>query len=108
MSGLKAWVVQRFTAVYMLIFLMFSLLHFVLNRPRSYYEWRAWLSAPFVLIATGLFFVALLLHVWIGLRDVVMDYVHPLPLRIAMLGALLLILLGLAFRIIQILLLTSG
>jgi succinate dehydrogenase / fumarate reductase membrane anchor subunit len=38
-------------------------------------------------VAVLLFFVALLLHGWIGLRDVVIDYVHPLGLRMAVLGA---------------------
>jgi succinate dehydrogenase / fumarate reductase membrane anchor subunit len=28
-----------------------------------------------------------LLHAWVGVRDVVLDYVHPLGLRLAVLGA---------------------
>lgn len=108
LSGLNAWVVQRFTAVYMLMFFVCALLHFVFNRPHSYYEWRAWLSAPFVLMATAIFFVALLLHAWVGLRDVVMDYINPLSLRVAVLAALLLVLIGLAFRIMQVLILASS
>jgi succinate dehydrogenase / fumarate reductase membrane anchor subunit len=105
LSGLRAWIVQRFTAVYMLLFCMFALFHFVFDPPHSYYDWRDWVTGPFVLIATGLFFVALLLHVWIGLRDAVMDYVHPLPLRVAVLASLSFILAGLALRVVQILLL---
>lgn len=107
LSGLQAWIVQRFTAVYMLLFCVLALLYFVFNPPHSYYEWRAWVSTPFVLIMTALFFVALLLHAWVGLRDVVMDYVNPLPLRITVLAALIVILVGLALRIMQILLLAS-
>lgn len=104
-SGLRAWIVQRLTAVYMLLFLGFALLHFVFNPPHSYYDWRDWLTGPFVLIATALFFGALLVHAWVGLRDVMMDYVHPLPLRVALLALLGFALAGLALWTMQILLL---
>lgn len=106
-SGLRAWMVQRFTAVYMLLFCVFALLHFVFDPPHSYYDWRDWITGSFVLIAAALFFVALLLHAWIGLRDVMMDYVQPLPLRITFLGLLSFVLAGLALWVMQILLLTQ-
>lgn len=107
LSGLHAWIVQRFTAVYMLLFCIFVLYHFVFDAPRSYADWHNWVSTPLVLITTALFFIALLAHTWVGLRDVVMDYVNPLFLRITVLAALFFILMGLALGIMQILLLVS-
>jgi succinate dehydrogenase / fumarate reductase membrane anchor subunit len=104
LSGLRAWLMQRFTAVYMLLFFMFALLHFIVDPPHSYFDWRDWITGPFVLIATALFFVSLLLHAWVGLRDVMIDYVHPLPLRVALLASLSIILAGLALWVTQILL----
>lgn len=98
---------QRFTAVYMLLFFLFALFHFAFDSPHSYDEWRGWVAAPFVLVATALFFVSLLLHAWVGLRDVMMDYVHPLPLRVALLAALGFVLVGLALWTMRILLLTQ-
>lgn len=106
LSGLRAWIVQRVTAVYMLLFCVVALFHFAFNPPHSYSDWRDWITSPFVLMATALFFAALLLHAWVGLRDVVMDYVNPLPLRIAVLATLIFILAGLALWIMQILLLS--
>lgn len=99
--------VQRFTAVYMLSFCVFALLHFVFDPPHSYYDWRDWITGSFLPIATALFFVTLLLHAWIGLRDVMMDYIQPLPLRIVFLGLLGFALAGLALWVMQILLLTQ-
>ncbi len=99
--------VQRFTAVYMLLFIVFALLHFIFDRPRSYAEWQHWITGPFVLVATAVFFVALLLHAWVGLRDVMLDYVRVLPLRIALLAALAFVLIGLGLWVMQILLLAA-
>jgi succinate dehydrogenase / fumarate reductase membrane anchor subunit len=107
LSGLRAWMVQRFTAIYMLLFVVFTLLHFVFDRPHSYADWQHWMSTPFVLIATALFFVALLLHAWVGLRDVMMDYVRVLPVRVALLASLAFLLLGLGLWVMQILMLAA-
>lgn len=107
LSGLNAWIVQRVTAVYMLMFCVFLLIHFAFDAPRSYADWRKWVATPLVLVTTALFFIALLVHAWVGLRDVLMDYVKPLALRITVLAALFLMLIGLAVRIMQILLLAS-
>lgn len=88
MSGLRAWTFQRLTAIYMLIFCVFVLLRFMFNRPQSFLEWHAWVANPSVLLTTALFFLALSLHTWVGVRDVVMDYVRSLPLRICLLSLL--------------------
>lgn len=85
-SGTRAWLLQRLTAVYMLVFLVVSLGRFVLDRPASHEAWRNWIGAGGMRVATVLFLVGLVLHAWVGLRDVTMDYVHPLALRIALLA----------------------
>lgn len=108
LSGLRAWLVQRVTAVYMLLFFVAALLRLALGRPHSYDEWRGWLAAPLTRIATALFFAALLLHAWVGLRDVMMDYVQPLALRVALLALLAFALGGMALWVARILLLASA
>jgi succinate dehydrogenase, hydrophobic membrane anchor protein len=45
-------------------------------------------------VAFGLFALALLLHAWIGVRDVILDYVKPPALRLALLAAVALFLLA--------------
>ncbi len=105
LSGLRAWTVQRFTAVYMLLAFLFAFVHFAWNAPHGFEAWRAWIGGPFVRIATLLFFVALLLHTWVGLRDVMMDYIKPLALRVALLALLGFYLVGMAAWVMRILLL---
>jgi len=107
LSGLRAWLVQRVTAVYMLLFVVVTLLHFVLDRPHFYDEWRAWLTGPLTRTATVLFFIALLLHAWVGLRDVMLDYVRPLAVRVTLLAALAFALVGLGLWVMRVLLLAA-
>lgn len=103
LGALQPWLVQRLSAVFMLLFLAFVLVHFLVDPPHSYNAWRAWIGQPAVGTAAPLFFAALLVHAWVGLRDVTLDYVKPLGLRIAVLALIALALLGAAAWIFRIL-----
>lgn len=87
-TGLRAWLLQRISAIYMLLFIIFFLAHFLVESPDSYQAWHGWMMSSGVNIATATFFAALLLHVWVGVRDVLMDYIHPLALRVSALTLL--------------------
>ncbi len=92
--GLKAWLVQRLTAVYLAVFVGFAAAKFLWWPPHNFQEWTAWVADPLINAALGLFILALLLHAWIGLRDVIMDYVKPAGLRAALFAALIIVLAG--------------
>ena len=87
-TGLRAWLVQRVSAVFMLVFIVFLLFHFLLDPPRSYEAWHGWMTGPGVSAGALVFFAALFLHTWVGVRDVVIDYIHPVALRVAVLALL--------------------
>ena len=85
-SGTRAWLLQRLTAVYMLVFLVFTLGRFALDPPASHEAWRSWIGSGGMRVATVLFFVGLVLHAWVGLRDVAMDYVKTPAFRVVLLA----------------------
>ena len=84
-TGLCAWLVQRITAIYMLLFIVFFLAHFVVDPPHSYQAWHGWMTGYSVSIVTTVFFAALLAHAWVGLRDVILDYIHAIAFRVGLL-----------------------
>jgi succinate dehydrogenase / fumarate reductase membrane anchor subunit len=85
-QGLRAWMMQRLSAVYMVAYLMFFLLSVIVKPPHGYPEWRSFITAPFMSVATLLLFSFLLMHAWVGMRDVVMDYVHDFKVRFTILS----------------------
>ncbi|MEO9135079.1 MAG: succinate dehydrogenase, hydrophobic membrane anchor protein [Casimicrobiaceae bacterium] len=92
LTGLRAWLVQRASAIYLLLFILFFIGHFLFDPPHDFGAWRAWVAQPWIGVAILSAFVALLLHAWVGLRDVMLDYIHPVGLRapaLALLGATL-------------------
>lgn len=87
-SGMRAWIFQRVTAVYLLLYFPYLILKFVSSPPADYAAWIAWLSQPGASIGALLFVAALLLHAWVGVRDAVIDYVHPIAARVTVLSLL--------------------
>ena len=85
-SGLKAWVLQRATAIYIGLFSVALLLVLLISPPRDHAEWHAWFADPLVGIATLVYIVSILLHAWVGVRDVTIDYIKPLWLRVSLLA----------------------
>jgi succinate dehydrogenase / fumarate reductase membrane anchor subunit len=103
LSGPSAWWAQRLSAVLMLLFATFVATSLVAHPVAGYGQWRDWVAAPGVSLAFVVFFGALLVHMWVGLRDVVLDYAKP-SLRLALLGVVALGLLGLGAWLLVILL----
>jgi succinate dehydrogenase / fumarate reductase membrane anchor subunit len=86
----------------MLLFAAFVATSLIAHPVAGYVQWRDWVAAPGVSLAFLVFFGALLMHMWVGLRDVVLDYAKP-GLRRALLGVLALGLLGLGAWLVLIL-----
>lgn len=103
-TGLPAWVLQRVSALLMLMVLLGGLGAAVLWSAPGYLQWRTWVSHPAVSAAIFVFFAALLLHAWVGLRDVLLDYARPAGLRSVLLAALAASLIGLPLWLALILL----
>ncbi|MGF1644088.1 MAG: succinate dehydrogenase, hydrophobic membrane anchor protein [Thiotrichales bacterium] len=95
LGGFRPWLLQRITAVVVGVGTV-ALILLVLFGDWTYEHWRAFVGTPLVAIAFMLFFGALLLHAWIGVRDVIIDYVHPLAYRLATLTLVGLVLTGCA------------
>ncbi len=96
LAGLRGWLWQRLTALYLLVYLLLAAVVLWRAEIRDHADWVALLGQPAVSVATALGLAAVLLHGWIGLRDIVIDYVRPAPLRLLVHGAVLLSLLLLA------------
>jgi succinate dehydrogenase / fumarate reductase, membrane anchor subunit len=88
LSGLRAWTVQRATALVLTGFALYLPLKLLVAPPAGPAEWRAWVLAPATRAGLMLLLLALVLHAWVGGRDVILDYLKPLPLRLAALGLL--------------------
>lgn len=83
--GLRDWMVQRVTAVLMALFTVVLLAQVILTSgPIGYEAWAGIFAAQWMKFLTFAVVVALAWHAWVGVRDIWMDYVKPVGLRLAL------------------------
>jgi succinate dehydrogenase / fumarate reductase membrane anchor subunit len=82
--GTGDWLLQRLTAVVMAAYTVGLLACLLAEPPRDHAAWRELFSGTAMRLATMLFFAALLYHAWVGMRDIVMDYVKPAGARLGL------------------------
>lgn len=83
--GLRDWLAQRVTAVLMALFTLLVLAQVILTKGAIGYEQWAGIFAPqWMKALTFAVIVAMLYHVWVGVRDIWMDYIKPVALRLSL------------------------
>lgn len=81
--GLRDWLAQRITAALMAAFTLLVLVQFIFTSgPVGYEEWAGIFAAQWMKFLTFVTILSLLYHAWIGIRDIWMDYIKPLGLRL--------------------------
>lgn len=79
--GMRLWLAQRLSAVFMAAYLLMLALVVLFKQPQGFAGWYALMSPWWWRVLTLLFFVSLIMHAWLGVRDVFKDYVFNLRLR---------------------------
>ena len=101
MAGFSAWLLQRLSGVYMTVFIVIAIA-WVMMTDIDADVWRQGFQSVWVQLGVLIFGLSLLLHAWIGLRDVVIDYIHPLGVRLLALSLVGLFLLANGFWLLSI------
>jgi succinate dehydrogenase / fumarate reductase, membrane anchor subunit len=101
--GLGSWLVQRVSAVVMALYTLLFAGLLLASGPLSYASWKAMFAPGWMRFATFLFAASVLVHAWVGMRDIWMDYVKPTGLRLALEAATALLLIGCGAWALQIL-----
>jgi succinate dehydrogenase / fumarate reductase membrane anchor subunit len=92
--GLRDWLLQRISAIYLAGFLVFFILRIAIRPVKDFHEWHTWFAHPAMTVASTAFILAVLLHAWFGMRDIVLDYVRRLWPRLLLLSLVSLLLAG--------------
>ena len=83
--GLRDWLSQRVTAALMALFTMVVLAQLLLKKgPVGYDLWAGIFSAQWMKVLTFVIIIALLYHVGVGVRDIWMDYVKSVAVRLSL------------------------
>jgi len=92
--GLRDWLAQRITAVIIALYSVIAAGIVLINTPLTYAVWKDLFAQGWMRVATLLFAASLVWHTWVGVRDILMDYIKPDGLRLTLQVVVLLVLAG--------------
>ena len=101
--GLRDWLSQRITAVVMMLYTILLLGIVLWHGGIDYASWKTLWAGNAFRLATFLFMASLLWDAWVGMRNILMDYVKPVGIRLGLQGvviALLVAYLGWTIQVI--------
>ena len=101
--GIRGWLIQRISAVVMAVYVFALVIALMASGPLSHASWSALFSGGAMRVGTLLFVISVLLHAWIGIRDVLMDYIKNTGIRLTLQVLTVLWLVGCAGWALQIL-----
>lgn len=93
-QGYRDWLIQRFSAVWLVLGLAGFCVFLFLHPDLTYPDWRNFFDDLLVKVITLLFFASLMLHAWIGMWTVLTDYVKCGYLRMLLQGIIAFFLAG--------------
>ena len=101
--GMRDWLSQRITAVLMAIYTVVLLAQVLMPGKLDYDRWSAIFAAQWMKVLTFVVIVSLAWHAWVGVRDILMDYVKAMGMRLALQVATIVWLVGCAGWAVQVL-----
>lgn len=106
--GVMDFIIQRLTAVILAVYTLVLIVGVLVMPAFTYENWKALFTfhvyaLPLGQILASLAFFALAWHAWIGVRDIWMDYVKPVGVRLLLQVLTILWLIGSVIYFAQIL-----
>jgi len=103
-TALRGWLAQRITAAVMAAFTLIVLLQVIFNKgTMGYDKWAGIFSSQWMKVLTFVVILSLAKHVYLGMKEIYMDYIKPVALRLALKVFTVLWLVGCAGWAIQVL-----
>jgi succinate dehydrogenase / fumarate reductase membrane anchor subunit len=101
--GLRDWLAQRITAVVMVIYSVIFVVALLNLSHFDYGNWKLMWSASWMRFATLLFLLSMFVHAWVGMRNIFMDYIKNISVRVTLYALVILALVAYGAWAVQIL-----
>jgi succinate dehydrogenase / fumarate reductase membrane anchor subunit len=82
--GFKDWLSQRVTATLMALFTVALIVQVLMPGAMDYDKWAGIFSSNWMKTLTFVVIISFLYHVWVGMRDIWMDYIKPVGVRLGL------------------------
>ena len=101
--GMRDWLAQRVTAVVMVAYTAILLITFLTGQNFTYEGWAGLFAQQWFKLISAVTLLGMFYHAWVGMRDIWMDYVKHVGIRLTLQMATVLWLIACAVWSVQIL-----
>ncbi|AFS58270.1 succinate dehydrogenase membrane anchor subunit [Escherichia coli] len=81
-NGVHDFILVRATAIVLTLYIIYMVVFFATSGELTYEVWIGFFASAFTKVFTLLALFSILIHAWIGMWQVLTDYVKPLALRL--------------------------
>jgi succinate dehydrogenase / fumarate reductase membrane anchor subunit len=82
--GLRDWLMQRITAVAIAIYVLLLLGILLFTPGMDLAAWHGLFTSQAFKLATFVALISVFLHAWVGMREIIMDYIRSTAVRLAL------------------------
>ena len=82
-TGIQDWLFLRATAIIIVLYVLYFV-GFLATTDITYEVWRGFFSSSLTKVFTILTLLSILIHAWIGMWQVLTDYIKPVALRLTL------------------------
>ncbi|TDB49025.1 succinate dehydrogenase membrane anchor subunit [Photorhabdus khanii] len=93
-TGIHDWLLLRASAIIIVLYVLYMLVFVATTSDITYEVWRGFFSSSITKVFTVLALFSILAHAWIGMWQVLTDYVKPLALRLVLQFAIIVVLMA--------------
>ena len=80
--GLRDWAAQRVTGGIVAVYSVFLLTTLLMQPSLDFITWRGLFQHTWMRVPTFVCLLAIYVHAWFGMREIIMDYVKPTTVRL--------------------------
>ncbi|KYP97594.1 succinate dehydrogenase [Sodalis-like endosymbiont of Proechinophthirus fluctus] len=91
-NGVHEWLLVRASAIVIFLYIIYLLGFILFTDTLTYDVWRGFFATPMKKVFTLLTLFSILVHTWIGMWQVLTDYIKPLALRLLLQLAIVIVL----------------
>ncbi|WP_029687296.1 succinate dehydrogenase membrane anchor subunit [Tatumella saanichensis] len=92
-NGIHDWLLLRGAAIVIALYVFFIIGFLIISGPLTYQSWHGFFSHTFTRVFTLLTLLSILVHAWIGLWQVLTDYIKQVAVRLVLQGLIVVALL---------------
>ena len=81
-NGIHDWLLLRAAAILITLYILYILGFVVMTGTLTYDVWRGFFASSFTKVFTLLTLLSILVHGWIGMWQVLTDYIKPVAIRL--------------------------